>query len=96
MSETSPPILHEAPAPDRAAAAALVEGPLAEAAGPGAWPVSLTLDYGAPLTPGEAVRIEAAVDRATRTLVFANARVLRAGDGTLLATASAVFGRRAE
>ena len=66
------------------AAAALIEVALA--------PVSLTLDYGAPLQAGEAVTLEALVERTTRTLVFAHGRVLKA-DGALAASGSAVFRR---
>lgn len=73
-----------------AAAASLIEPLLTEVAGPGAEPVSLTLDYGAPAAPGVAVTVEANVDRATRTLVFAYGRLL-SQDGSVLATGSAVF-----
>ena len=67
---------------------------LAQAAGPGAQPVSLTLDYGVAAGAGEPVTAEAWVERATRTLVFAHARVLtRSGD--MAATGSAVFRREA-
>lgn len=78
------------PAP--AAAAALLEASLAEVSGPSIAPVSLTLDYGAGMAPGEPVTVEAWVDRATRTLVFAHGRVVRA-DGSLAASGSAVFRR---
>jgi acyl-coenzyme A thioesterase PaaI-like protein len=76
------------------AAAALIEVALAAASGEALAPVSLTLDYAAPLQAGEAVTLEAAVERTTRTLVFAHGRVLRA-DGALAATGSAVFRRLA-
>ncbi len=76
------------------AAAALMEVALAAASGEALAPVSLTLDYAAPLAAGEAVTLEAAVERTTRTLVFAHGRVLRA-DGALAATGSAVFRRLA-
>lgn len=75
-----------------AAAAVLLEPLLDEAAGP-AQRVSLTLDYGTPAAAGEAVRVEAWIDRATRTLVFAHARLLRASDLALVASGSAVFSR---
>lgn len=78
-----------------AAVARLIEPLLLEAAGPGAQPVSLTLDYGPTASPGAAVVVEAAVERATRTLVFAHGRLL-APDGAVLATASAVFRRSGE
>lgn len=77
-----------------AAAAALLEPLLATAAGPGAEPVSLTLDYGPGPRAGDPVVVEAWVDRATRTLVFAHARLLTAG-GVLAASGSAVFRRDA-
>lgn len=78
-----------------AAAARLVEPLLAQAVGPGAEPVSLTLDYGAPARPGDAVIVEAGVERATRTLVFAFARLLTP-EGSVLAAASAIYRRSAE
>ncbi|MGQ3016683.1 PaaI family thioesterase [Phenylobacterium sp.] len=74
------------------AAAALIEVALAAASGEALAPVSLTLDYGAPLQAGEAVTLEALVERTTRTLVFAHGRVLKA-DGALAASGSAVFRR---
>lgn len=82
-------------APGPAAAAALLEPLLREVAGEGALPVSLTLDYGAAVAAGEAVTVEAWIDRATRTLVFAYGRVLRRGDGALLVSGSALFRRAA-
>lgn len=78
-----------------AAAAVLLEPVLAEVAGPGAELVSLTLDYGAALPAGGTVRVEASLDRATRTLVFAQARLVAEPGETLLATGSAVFRREA-
>ena len=77
-----------------AAAASLLEPLLASAAGAGAEPVSLTLDYGRKPAAGDPVVVEAWIDRATRTLVFAHARLLtQAGD--LAASGSAVFRRDA-
>jgi acyl-coenzyme A thioesterase PaaI-like protein len=61
--------------------------------GAAAIPVSLTLDYGPALAAGEAVRLEARVDRQTRTLAFAHARIVRARDGAVAAAGSAVFRR---
>jgi acyl-coenzyme A thioesterase PaaI-like protein len=75
-----------------AAAAGLLEPALAQAAGDGAEPVSLTIDYGVAATPGARVSVEAGVDRATRTLVFAYGRVL-SEEGAVLATGAAVFRR---
>ena len=77
-----------------AAAAVLLEPLLDEAAGP-SQRVSLTLDYGTPAAAGEAVRVEAWIDRATRTLIFAHGRLIRAADRTLVASGSAVFSRGA-
>jgi acyl-coenzyme A thioesterase PaaI-like protein len=77
-----------------AAAATLLEPLLASAAGVGAEPVSLTLDYGRTPAAGDPVVVEAWVDRATRTLVFAHARLTTA-TGDLAASGSAVFRRDA-
>ena len=54
--------------------------------------VSLTIDYGVSAAPGAGVNVEAGVERATRTLVFAYGRVF-AEDGAVLATGAAVFRR---
>jgi acyl-coenzyme A thioesterase PaaI-like protein len=95
MSEAPTILRREATAPDGAAAVAMLLQPvLAEAVGAEAQSVSLTLDYGAPLNAGEPVSLEAWIDRATRTLVFAHARVLT-GSGVLAASGSAVFRRGA-
>ncbi len=77
-----------------APAATLLEPLLASAAGMGAEPVSLTLDYGRAVAAGAPVVAEAWIDRATRTLVFAHARLL-AANGDLVASGSAVFRREA-
>jgi len=79
-------VFPHSPAP----AAGLLEPALSEVAGEGAEPVSLTIDYGVAAAPGAAVSVEAGVERATRTLVFAYGRVL-APDGAVLATGAAVF-----
>jgi hypothetical protein len=85
------PLRQDAVVPDGPAATArLMEPLLTEAAGPGAEPVSITFDYGPGGAAGQQVSVEALVERATRTLVFAVARIL-AADGTVLATGSAVF-----
>jgi acyl-coenzyme A thioesterase PaaI-like protein len=55
----------------------------------GTEPVSLTVDYGEGAV-GEGLQVEAAVERATRTLVFVQARAVRP-QGSAAATASAVF-----
>lgn len=76
-----------------AASATLLEPALAAAAGADASPVSLVLDYGAPTPAGEAVRVEAWIDRATRSLVFAHGRVLRSADEAVVMMGSAIFRR---
>lgn len=76
-----------------AASAALMEPALAEAAGADASPVSLTLDYGAAAPAGEAVRVEAWIDRATRSLIFAHGRVVRSADEAVVMMGSAIFRR---
>ena len=78
-----------------AAVASLIEPLLLEAAGAGAEPLSLSLDYGPSASAGAAGVVEAEVERATRTLVFANGRLLTP-EGAVLAIASAVFRRRTE
>ena len=77
-----------------AAAAWLLGLLLAGAAGAGAEPVSLTLDYGRVVAAGDPVVAEAWIDRATRTLVFAHARLITQ-NGDLVASGSAVFRRQA-
>ncbi len=95
MSEAPNTLRREAVTPEGAAAVAMLLQPvLAEAVGAEAQAVSLTLDYGAPLKTGEAVSVEAWIDRATRTLVFAHARILDR-TGALAASGSAVFRREA-
>ena len=96
MSEAPAPQRREATVPDGPAAVALLLQPLlAEVVGADGRSVSLTLDYGAPIAAGEAVTLEAWVDRATRTLVFAHAQLLTAS-GEVAASGSAVFRRSAE
>ena len=72
-----------------ASTAALLEDALREIAGPGAAPASLVIDYGPAAGPCGA---KAWVERATRSLVFAQAEA-RSADGALVAAASAVFRR---
>lgn len=95
MTSSSPDIIRrDVQLPAAAGAvASLLEPALAEAAGADAVPVSLTLDYGAPAKAGDALSVEAWIDRATRTLVFAHGRLTDASGGGLVATASAVFRR---
>ena len=75
-----------------AAGAVLLQPLLAQAVGPGSLPVSLTLDFSVALIAGQAVSVEAWVDRATRSLIFAHGRVL-ARSGDLIASGSAIFRR---
>lgn len=77
-----------------AAGAVLLQPMLAKAAGVGSLPVSLTLDFGAALIESQAVSVEAWVDRATRSLIFAHGRVLGVS-GDLIASGSAIFRRAA-
>ena len=78
-----------------AATAVMLEPVLAEIAGPGAELVSLTLDYGCALPVNGEVRVEASLDRATRTLIFVQARLVTLEGETFIATGSAVFRREA-
>ena len=95
MSEAPTILRRDATVPEGAAAVAMLLQPvLADAVGADAQAVSLTLDYGAPLRAGDAVSVEAWIDRATRTLVFAHARILDRS-GALAASGSAVFRREA-
>ena len=93
MSDENLRLRRPAAVPDHPAAAAMLIQPLLnELLGPGFAPVSLGLDYGADIAPGEPVELEAQIIRATRTLIFAQARVLKAS-GRMAAEASAVFRR---
>ena len=93
MSEVPTILRREATLPEGAAAAAMLLQPLlAEAAGADAQAVSLTLDYGVSPQARAPVTLEAWVDRATRTLVFAHGRLLTAS-GEVAASGSAVFRR---
>jgi acyl-coenzyme A thioesterase PaaI-like protein len=90
---TAQPTHSETHLPDHpgALAAALEAAVLAASADGRSMAVSsLALDYGVPSSPGATLNIEASVDRATRTLVFARA-VARNGDGAVVASASAVI-----
>ena len=95
----------DAPAPPRAAgdaagdagsgwtaAAAALAPHLAEAAGPGAKPVSIALEIAAQDLDAKSLVARAWVERATRTLVFLGAEARTPG-GALAATATAVFRR---
>lgn len=68
-----------------------LEAALLAAAGEGrsVEPVSFTIDYGAPANGAEAA-IDARIDRATRSLVFASA-FARLADGRTAASASGVY-----
>lgn len=92
---TPEPLRQDAVLPEPPAAAArLLEPLLAKAAGAGSEPVSITFDYGQAGRAGDSVVVEALVERATRTLVFAVGRLLTP-EGTVLVTGSAVFRRAA-
>lgn len=96
MTDVVQPLRREARLADApAAAAALLEPMMSQAAGAGAALVSLTLDYGEAVQPDAAVAVEAWVERATRTLVFVHGRIAPQGDGPSLVTGSAVFRRQA-
>jgi hypothetical protein len=72
-----------------ASIATLLEDALREIAGPGARPASMTLDYG---SAGGDLTCRAWIERATRSLVFAQAEARNAA-GELAGAASAVFRR---
>ncbi len=74
-----------------AALAAALEPALLEAAGPGATCVSVSLEFAARPAPGAVAQVEAWVERATRTLVFAAAQARV--DGAPVGAASAIFSR---
>jgi acyl-coenzyme A thioesterase PaaI-like protein len=91
------PIRHETELSDAPAPAeSLFQPLLAQLAGEGAEPVSLTLDYGRPLQAGLPVMVEAWIERATRSLIFAHARLVSRADGSVLVSGSAVFRRAAQ
>ncbi|OYU68993.1 MAG: hypothetical protein CFE28_02690 [Alphaproteobacteria bacterium PA2] len=93
MSDSSLPLSRPAIAPDHPAAVTMVAQPvLAEVAGPDAAPVSLSIEYGVGIAAGESLEVEARIVRGTRTLVFAQARVMN-GSGLLAADISAVYRR---
>ena len=72
----------------------LLEDALRQIAGPDAEPTSMTVDYGAAVSPlsSGASTSKAWIERSTRSLVFAQAEA-RTEDGSLVAAASAVFRR---
>lgn len=95
MSDAASLLTRAAVVPDGPAPLSVLMDPLmAEAAGAGAEPVSISIDYGPAAQAGTPVSLEAWVDRATRTIVFARGRVLTA-DGGVAAQISAVFRRGA-
>lgn len=73
--------------------AAHLESVLRKAAGEGTSLTSMTVDYGSGEPEGE-LEAKAWIERATRSLVFAQAELRRA-DGGLAASGSAIF-RRSE
>ena len=74
-----------------ASLATLIEAALRDAAGADTRPSSLTIDYGSE-GQDEDLLVRAWVERATRSLVFAQVEVRRR-NGTLAAAGSAVFRR---
>jgi acyl-coenzyme A thioesterase PaaI-like protein len=95
MSDEASPLSRAAVVPAGPAPLSVLMDPMmAEVAGPGAEPVSVSIDYGPAVTPGQALTLEGWVDRATRTIVFARGRALT-GDGGVAAQISAVFRRGA-
>jgi hypothetical protein len=71
----------------------LVQPLLSQVAGPNTAPVSLSIEYGVDLAAGESVQVEARIIRGTRTLVFAQARLMNLS-GQMAADISAVFRRQ--
>jgi hypothetical protein len=53
--------------------------------------VSLAIDVGPLARSREAVVTDAVIDRATRSLLFVQSRVLRQSDGVVLATGSGIY-----
>ena len=78
-----------------AAAAALLEPLMSQAAGDDAAVVSVTFDYGEATQPGAVVTVEAWVERATRTLVFVHGCISQDKEAQPLVTGSAIFRRLA-
>ncbi|OXE37601.1 MAG: hypothetical protein CGW95_00675 [Phenylobacterium zucineum] len=78
-----------------AAIAMLVQPALNALIGTHMVPVSMTLDMGVSVDAGESVEVEVKITRRTRTLVFAQARVLKA-PGQLAADISTVFRLKSE
>jgi acyl-coenzyme A thioesterase PaaI-like protein len=71
--------------------AAQIEGALRDIAGADTRPSSMTIDYGADGESGD-IEVRAWVERATRSLVFAQVEARRR-NGSLAASGSAVFRR---
>ena len=91
MSDTAQVLRLDTHLPDDPAAHARVLQPLlAQAAGPGAQPVSLTLDYGVAAGAGEPVTAEAWVERRGGSTNFMEARLLDPA-GEVLAKASSTI-----
>jgi hypothetical protein len=95
MSDEASPLSRAAVVPEGPAALSVLMDPLmVEVAGPGAEPVSISIDYGPAVAAGQALTLEGWIDRATRTIVFARGRALT-GEGGVAAQNSAVFRRGA-
>lgn len=77
---------------DPAGIAALVQARLSAMAGEGFRPISLALDFGPGGGTAMTAKLEAWVDRRTRSLAFVRAKLM-APDGQMIAAGSAVFSR---
>jgi len=94
MSDLNASLQRSAKAPGGLAAiAALVQPALNDLIGPDAEVLSLAIEFGAKISPDESVEIETHIIRSTRTLIFAQARVMKAS-GLMAADVSAVFRRQ--
>ena len=94
MTDSSPALRQSAVVPDHPAAVSMLAQPLlGEVAGLNTAPVSLSIEYGVDLAAGESVQVEARIIRGTRTLVFAQARLMNLS-GQMAADISAVFRRQ--
>jgi acyl-coenzyme A thioesterase PaaI-like protein len=80
--------------PDQAAAIAILVQPvLTDLIGSDAVTVSLSIEFGSGVVPGESVEIESQIVRGTRTLIFVQARVIKT-TGEIAADVSVIFRRQ--
>lgn len=94
MSDLTSSLCRTVLLPDHPAAIPMLALPaLADLVGPGAVAVSLAYEYGAAISPGEPVEVQAEIIRGTRTLLFAQARIMT-GSGAIAADISAVYRRQ--